>query len=182
MSKRNPWVAFVDLLLLASFIFTAVLLRAAPVQGIRGSGAIPPEVQGRFQSSYSLVAPTTNLAGDLGFVRQENEFSAVASPEIATDETLSLDEEKEGQAAERSRLVIYTVETSLVVADVDEALAAIEGLTAGAEGYVTSSSMQQYGESAQATITIRVPVPEIDAVRAELRALALEVRNETRRG
>lgn len=84
--------------------------------------------------------------------------------------------------AQAPRLIIYTVDTSLVVRDTEAALAQIESLTTEMGGYVTSSNTQQYEEGARATITVRVPAEELDQALEQLRALALEVLNESRSG
>jgi len=80
------------------------------------------------------------------------------------------------------RLIIYTVQMSLVVRETETALTQIEELATALEGYVTSSSTQQYEEGARASITIRVPSEKLDQALERLRGLALEVRSESRSG
>lgn len=84
--------------------------------------------------------------------------------------------------AQTPRLVIYTVDMSLVVRDTGTALAQIEDLATEAGGYVTSSSTRQYEEGTRASITIRVPAGELDQALEQLRELALEMRSESRSG
>jgi hypothetical protein len=80
------------------------------------------------------------------------------------------------------RLIIYTVQMSLVVRDTEAALAQIEDLAAELGGYVTSSSTQQYEEGTRASVTVRVPSEKLDRALERLRGLALEVRSESRSG
>lgn len=180
MLRRNPWVILLCVLLLAGCVFTIVLLRAAPVDvDSQARRFVSPEIQAEFSTLYGLERPTTSLARRLGFVRQSSTSASVEPLEMLRGATQGVDQ---ALGTEDSRLVIYTVQTSLVVSDVEQALAQIEDLTARANGYVTSSSTQQYGNNTRATISIRVPAAQLDDIRAELRSLALEVRNETRSG
>lgn len=178
MSKRNPWVILLGILLLAAFVFTTVLVRAAPIHRSNSSD-IPPEVEEQVRARLGLERPTTGLARRLGFVRRVDVDPASELQEL---QVLESQEDDQAQATQESRLVIYTVDTSLIVDDVEQALADVEELTARLDGYVTSSSTSTYEDNVRATIVIRVPSAQLDTVRAELRALALEVRNETRSG
>ncbi|MCP4544689.1 MAG: DUF4349 domain-containing protein [Chloroflexi bacterium] len=177
MSKRNPWMISLYMLLIAGFIFTIVLLRSAPVRGLesRGERVLPPGIVANLEASYHLERPTTSLARSLGFVQQSYTSSFESPRELLPDNI-------ETESVEDSRLVIYTIQTSLVVSNVERALAQIENLTSEASGYVVSSNTQWYGDSNRAKITIRVPSEQLDDIRDRLRTLALEVRNETKSG
>ena len=108
------------------------------------------------------------------------EYAAV--PYVPPEEAAGSGRELAALPAQASRLIIYTVDMSLVVRDTEAALAQIEGLATELGGYITSSSTRQYEEGTRASVTIRVLSEKLDQALERLRGLALEVRSESRTG
>ena len=130
MLKRGPWLTFLGVLLLAGFVFTAVLVRAAPVSVIEDGVTISNSV-------YGLERTTTSLARQLGIVNPLNSSTFTSPLRLSARQGPG---GGQSQSTEDSRLVIHTVQLSLVVSDVDQALAQVENLTANSSGYVASSN------------------------------------------
>lgn len=85
------------------------------------------------------------------------------------------------------RLVIQTVNMSLVVSDVEKRLGEIARMAAEMGGYVVSSNIYKVTtpagqEAPQANITIRVSAQRLDEAIKRLEEGAIEVRNESRQG
>ena len=84
-------------------------------------------------------------------------------------------------------LIIRTGNLGLVVADTDAAVTAITRLVNSMEGWVLSSNLYQYGQTAgisarRGEMTVRIPVSQFDAAMNQLKALALEVTSESSSG
>ncbi|MCA9872017.1 MAG: DUF4349 domain-containing protein [Anaerolineales bacterium] len=80
----------------------------------------------------------------------------------------------------QERLIIRTADLSIVVADTDEAMAAIARLAETNDGWVVSSSVYQYSETAKTgDITIRVPSAGFVSATEAIKGLATEVRQES---
>ena len=77
------------------------------------------------------------------------------------------------------RKIIYNVSLHLIVKDSDEAFAAIQGLAQELGGFVSESNMWRDGEHRRGSVTVRVPVGELDSALARFRALALDVESES---
>ncbi len=76
------------------------------------------------------------------------------------------------------RLIIRNASLSLVVPDTEAALDEINGLVDELDGYVVDSSMYQWQEGLQASITLRIPAESLDIALERIRGLATEVQNE----
>jgi len=80
-------------------------------------------------------------------------------------------------------LVIKTASLSMVVADPNDAVQRITALVAGMNGFVVSSNTSEASVDArgnkimQANLTVRVPSAQLDAALAQIRAMAVEVKN-----
>lgn len=77
------------------------------------------------------------------------------------------------------RMIIRTANLTLVVGDVEQALAAARDITQTAGGFVAKSSSRYEGEFQLADITIQVPALAYDNTIQRLRGLALRVDNES---
>ena len=73
------------------------------------------------------------------------------------------------------RKIIWTGDTSLIVADVAESLGKVEALAKDLGGYVVNSSSWYEEEALWARLTIRVPAEEFDTTLARLKDLAIRV-------
>jgi hypothetical protein len=76
------------------------------------------------------------------------------------------------------RLIIRTAALDLVVTDTQAAIDEIDGLVNELDGYVVESSVYQYQEGLQASLTLRVPAEKLDLALERFRGLASEVRSE----
>ena len=77
------------------------------------------------------------------------------------------------------RLIVRNASLDLVVPDTEAALDEINALVDELGGFIVESSLYQYQEGMQASVTFRVPVESLDAALARIRDLATEVRHET---
>ncbi|HQE93457.1 MAG TPA: DUF4349 domain-containing protein [Anaerolineae bacterium] len=84
------------------------------------------------------------------------------------------------QAAELAKMIIYNAEISLVVKDSDVAQEDITRMVEERGGYVSNSSSYTYsGGLRRMTLTLRLPADQFNEMMSDLRALALEVTQET---
>lgn len=91
------------------------------------------------------------------------------------------------QAAAIERLVIQNADLSIVVADVDARLKAVEALAVEMKGYVVSSNKYQNTtnngvEVPEAQVVIRVPAERLDEALDMIKADVIELRSESRSG
>jgi hypothetical protein len=77
-----------------------------------------------------------------------------------------------------ARLIVRNASLTLIVQDTQAQLDVIAGLASRLNGYIASSSTQKYEQGLQARLTLRVPSDKLDEAMAELRKLAVEVREE----
>ena len=130
-----------------------------------------------------MSAPGLDTAADFSF---EEETAAEASMETAS---FSDDFNASGQtsaippAQSPERLIIRTGDLSIVVADTEATIAQISEMVAANGGWVVSSSLYQYSESAKTgDITVRVPAEGFASAVEAIKGLALEVTNESSSG
>ena len=76
------------------------------------------------------------------------------------------------------RLIIRNGSLSLVVPDTEAAIDEINDLVDELGGYVVESSLYQYQEGMQASVTLRVPAENLDTALNHIRGMATEVRHE----
>ena len=107
--------------------------------------------------------------------------------EASAKQGVAVDAEWEGPVAagsgmptsvEVERKIIYNVAMHLIVRDTDEAFAGIQRLAKEMGGFVSESNVWREDTFRRGTITIRVPVGQLDDALAQLRALALDVESE----
>ena len=89
-----------------------------------------------------------------------------------------------GQAAAVNRLVIKNAQLSIVVADVNARVKAIESMAEGMGGFVVSSNVYQTYISSgaqvpEATIEVRVPADQLNTALEQIKANVVDVQNET---
>ena len=83
------------------------------------------------------------------------------------------------QAPAMPRVIIRTAEVSLVVGDAAASVETLGRLAAANGGYVTDSRVWRDGQVVRATLTLRVPAPNLDAALAAVRKAATRVESET---
>lgn len=77
------------------------------------------------------------------------------------------------------RKIIKTGYVSLVVKDVEQSLDEISAITSKLGGYIVSSNKSDDDDSVRGNIAIRVPAEKYDEAFTELRAIAVQVPNES---
>ena len=88
-----------------------------------------------------------------------------------------------GAPAATDRIVIKTASLSMVVSDPSDAAQRITALVASLNGFVVSSNTSEASVDAngnkimQASLTVRVPSAQLDAALAQIRGMAVEVKN-----
>lgn len=98
---------------------------------------------------------------------------------VAYDQTAATS----GEAQTQERLIIRTADMSIVVEDTDETIAAITRMAEENEGWVVTSGVYQYNETAKTgNITIRIPSEGFNSAIAAIRGLSLEVTSESSSG
>lgn len=73
------------------------------------------------------------------------------------------------------RLIIRNGSITIIVKDVPGAVARVTELAAAADGYVQSTSSRYQGDLLVATVTIKVPAEQFDAVLSDVRKLGIKV-------
>ncbi len=80
----------------------------------------------------------------------------------------------------QAKMIVYTAEMSLVVKDSDVAQEDITKMVEGIGGYISNSSSYNYsGGLRRITLTLRLPADKFNETMSNLRALAMEVTQET---
>jgi hypothetical protein len=83
-------------------------------------------------------------------------------------------------AFNETRMIIYTGELSLVVADTDDAQARVVALAEAVGGYIASAGSYTFdGDLRRITLSLRVPAEAFNATMDALRGLALEVNQDS---
>ena len=77
------------------------------------------------------------------------------------------------------RLIIRNASLDIVVSDTDAVVDQVGALIDEFGGYVVDSNRYQYQEGLRATVTLRVPVENLDEVLDRIRDMATEVRSES---
>lgn len=117
------------------------------------------------------MAPAVPAADSIAYEESGAAFTSSDTANTVVDTQSSLPQE---------RLIIRTADLSIVVIDTDEAIAAITRMAEENEGWVVSSNMYQYSETAKTgDITIRVPAAGFVSATEAIKGLATEVRQES---
>lgn len=100
------------------------------------------------------------------------------SDDAATNSTAA-----QASEAPQERLIIRTGDLSIVVTDTEEAIAQITAMVEANGGWVVSSSLYQYSETAKTgDITVRVPSAGYTSAMEAVKGMALEVTHESSSG
>jgi len=127
------------------------------------------------ESARDMAAPAEMPAAEpYAYDEGDVAFSATTGEAVANsvpDSQTTLPQE---------RLIIRTADLSIVVASTDEAIAAIARMVEENGGWVVSSSVYQYSETAKTgDITVRVPADGFVSATEAIKGLATEVRQES---
>ena len=160
MKKRIVFV-----LVVLAMVLAACAVRAAPVPSEQ---LISPGVGGGPSSYENAPAATQALAP---YSDANKAIGAVSA----------------NDAALQDRLVIMNADLTIVVPDPQAKMEAINQLATGLGGFVVTMNMYQTftqnGQKApEGSISIRVPADKLDNALSQIKADAVEVRNETRSG
>ena len=103
-----------------------------------------------------------------------------AAPAPAADGGPSTQQEAAvaGAPDDTSRMIVRTVDMSLVVGDAGQVVQTITKLAADSGGYVADSSQWRDGEQLRARMTVRIPAVGLDNALAALHGLAVRVESE----
>lgn len=82
------------------------------------------------------------------------------------------------QGSVGERMIIRTVNMSVIVENTDKAVEQINDLLKAHKGYVANSRRWYVNDAPYAHITLRVPAESLDEVMAQLRAMVIKVENE----
>jgi len=105
---------------------------------------------------------------------------------VVVEKAVESDESFSGEAVDAAegvtRMIIRTVDMSVVVEDTDATVMAIRDLVGSNEGFVADSSRWLDDDQAHAMITLKVPSESLDVVLDQLRAMAIRVESENQGG
>jgi hypothetical protein len=115
-----------------------------------------------------------------------NESGAAPAPRAATD-TSNPAKTIASSAAVQERLIVMNVDLSIVVADPQKKMDAINQMAKDLGGYLVSMDMAQVytqsGDTApQGSISIRIPAVKLDAALSQIKAGVVDVQSENRSG
>lgn len=137
---------------------------------------------GASSAQYALEAPAAS-GGDFAYSQETAAMEDVAFSGSAVDTSAANQTSNVPTAQTQERLIIRTGNLSLVVTDTEEALAQIAEMVEANGGWVVSSSLYQYSESAKiGDITVRVPSAGYNSAMEAIKGMALEVTNESSSG
>ena len=88
------------------------------------------------------------------------------------------EESRSELSQDAARMIIMTVNMSMLVDDTDQTLQALQEIVSGRQGYTADSRKWYVNEQPYATITVRIPAGSLDATMAQIRALAIRVESE----
>ena len=80
---------------------------------------------------------------------------------------------QKGDASVADRMIIRTVDLSLVVTDTEQVRDAVSDLVTSLDGYIADASAWREGEQVRARMTVRVPAAQLDATLAALKSYAV---------
>jgi hypothetical protein len=158
-----------------SFIFLvlALILTAC------GTKAIAPTLQSPYLESRDY--------GTGGGPADQYSGESAAMPTMAPSSPTNGSNLSASSAAAQERLVIMNANLTVVVADPQSKLEAIDQMASDLGGFVVSMNMYQTylsngGTAPEGYISVRIPSGKLDSAINQIKADAVEVRNETRSG
>lgn len=193
--RKVPWLVLAGLVVLVVLILGALSYRAEVARQQALSAASYDSLSMRGEMYGLERTPLERLVSAFA-IPGSSRSRAAATPQVITvEKTVEVEVERvvevertvggdsvDFQPAPAARMIVYSVEMSIVVKDTQTALNEIEQLTGAVGGYVVSAKTTQYEGGAHGNVVIRVPATALDDVLAQLEALALEVRNQSKTG
>ena len=170
----NRLLALVGILAVALSACATRALAPAPT----AAPAMPPQRQPTFGAGGG-VSPLQSLTDANKAVGQ--------SPELAVPQPAAQAAPTAAAAADTGRLVIQTAQLSIVVADVNARVKAIEDMASAMGGFIVSVNVYQTyandGETVpQAEVVVRVPQDKLDDALTQIKRGTVDVQNEQRAG
>ena len=159
--KHNKWVILGTL-----FLVLAVLVGCAPA---RAPSKVASQLTVERDAGKAAATPPAASAQPVA----ENASSAYGGGASGSADQ---------QASVGERMIISTVDMSVVVEDTDKAFGQLQALTNEYKGYVSDSRRWYEGEQPLANVTIRVPAASLSEALAKIRALAIRVESENTSG
>jgi len=138
-----------------------LLLVVALVSGCAAKMAAPQEQSTESSAPEKQAAPAEPAAEADG-----------ASYNYSADSTEAMGE----------RMIISTVNMTLLVEDTDQAVADLQALTTSYQGYISESRRWYSGEQPYASLTLRVPAGSLSGALDRIRELAIKVESENSSG
>lgn len=136
-----------------------------------------------------LVSEESYYAGDAAPAAPSSRDVSVTTVEgLVSDGVANQVSELDQQSPDGGveRLIIRTGQLAIVVVNTEETMAAITRLVNGSEGWIVSSNVYQYtyqsDEAAAGDMTVRIPAGQFEAIMNQIKALALEVSQESSSG
>ncbi|MHB0858930.1 MAG: DUF4349 domain-containing protein [Anaerolineae bacterium] len=125
------------------------------------------------QPAMEAPAPEADFGGERGMSKSDD--SAVEQEQLATGAAYQVDSAGE-------RMIIRTVNMSLVVEDTEKVLRDLSALVKSHNGYVASSNSWHSEDQLYANVTLRVPAGSLDAVLESVRGMVISVDSENLSG
>jgi len=195
--RKVPWLVLAGLVVLVVLILGALSYRAevARQQALSAASYDSLSMRGemyglertpleRLVSAFAIPGSSRSRAAatpQVITVEKTVEVEAVVEKVVEVERTIGGDSVN-FQSVPEARMIVYSVEMSIVVENTQTALDAIEQLTGAVGGYVVSAKTTQYEGGAHGNVVIRVPATALDDVLAQLEAFALEVRSQSKTG
>jgi conjugal transfer/entry exclusion protein len=191
--KKVPWSYMAGAVLLVALILGALYYRAEAARQRVLSVATHDPLSMR-SMTYGLNRPLLDRVVSAFTVPDSAQPGAVAPPQVVVvEKTVEVEKVVEvvktveventgSRGTTETRMVVYSVDMSIVVKDTQATLKQIEQLTSEVAGYVVSAQTTQYDAGLYGSIMVRVPASELDNVLAQLEGLALEVRSLNKSG
>lgn len=147
--------------------FIALILLLVLAIGCAKPASVAPQVS--TDEAVMAVPAEAPVAEGRGYAADTSSTSG----DIPSDSSL---------ASEQQRMIIRTVNMSIIVEDTDVTVEAVRTLVAQYGGYVASSNRYLQNDQPYATVTVRVPAEQLDEVLVQLRAMAISLQNESSSG
>jgi len=192
--KKVPWLVLAGVLVLVVLVLGALYYRAEVARQrtlpvVSRDPLSMREVYASERTPLERLVNALTVPGSSGsraaatpqVITVEKTVEAVVEKVVEVERTVGGDSVN-FQPAPAARMIVYSVDMSIVVKDTQTALDEIEQLTGAVGGYVVSAKTTQYEGGASGSAVIRVPVAELDNVLVQLEALALEVRSQSKTG
>jgi hypothetical protein len=133
-------------------------------------------------AEYAMEAPAA-ARDDFAYAEGAAPMETMAFSGSAVDTDAANQTSDIPAAQPQERLIIRTGDLSIVVTDTEEAIAQITAMVEANGGWVVSSSLYQYSETAKTgDVTVRVPSDGYNSALEAIKGMALEVTHESSSG